>query len=160
MFPTEEHSLKAINELQATFPYAATLLIYAVLERCLKLHLLESRKTLTNAEVNLEFKVGEQKSNDARALDNDAFIREFLLQCTLGTLEAIYKIPNRRYSASRNKVFHSDLFLRDQLRSDYTSRDKENRGYLETAKAHLIEASERYFRQKITESNGFLEFES
>jgi hypothetical protein len=161
MFAKEVHSLKAISELESEFPYAGTLLIYVVLERCLKLHLLENRKTLTDADVNLEYKVrGKRKLSKFRDLDDNAFIREFLVHCTLGNLEGIYKIQDKRYSASRNKVFHSDLFLRAQREHDFKSRDEENRKYLKTAKDHLIEASERYFRQKITESNGLLEFES
>jgi hypothetical protein len=68
MFPKGVYSLEAINELKDKFPYAVTLLIYAVLERCLKLHLLESRKTLTNAEVNLEDKVNEAVSDRCLAL--------------------------------------------------------------------------------------------
>ena len=58
-FPTEEHSLEAINKLQADFPYAATLLIYTLLERCLKLYLRQKRKILT--EVNREYKTHRGK---------------------------------------------------------------------------------------------------
>jgi hypothetical protein len=161
-FPTEEESLKAINKLQADFPYAATLLIYTVLERCLKLHLLEKRKSLTDTEVNLKCKTpyGQKFSlSEARHYDDADFIRLFLVNCPLGTLEHIYKVLDRRYSDARNDVFHSNLFLSDQLSSKYTSRNEENRKYLTKAKAHLIEASKLYFSQEIAESNGALRFE-
>lgn len=162
MLTPEAHSLKAIGKLEGEFPYAATLLVYAVLERCLKLHLLQYRNTLTQNEVDLEGKVGrkKQKLSDFRNLDDVSFIRQFLVNCTLGAIEIIYRVPNRKYSNFRNKVFHSELYFDDQLTSNYQSRDKANRKYLKTAKKHLVEASELYFQRKIIESNGSLQFES
>jgi hypothetical protein len=164
-FPTEEESLKAINKLQEDFPYAATLLIYTVLERCLKLHLLQKRTTLTDAEVNLDFKILRGAGpclRKARDFDDATFIGEFLVNCSLGTLEHIYEmVPRKKYSEPRNHVFHSNLFfLSDQHSRDYPSRDEENLKYLQDAKAHLIEASKLYFRQEITESNGSLAFKT
>jgi hypothetical protein len=161
MYPTERHSLKAINRLQRKFPYAATLLTYTVLERCLKLHLLEKRKTLTEPQFNLKVTANEMTLKEACARGDKELI-EFLTDCTLSKLEQIYWMdPHRKdkYSTCRNDVIHSNLFLRHQLGSDHPSRDKQNRDYLEIAKAHLIEASKLYFRQKITESNGSLQFE-
>jgi hypothetical protein len=162
MFPTEVRSLEAIKELEQEFPYAATLLIYVVIERCLKLYLLENRQNLTDAEVDLERCVGRkrQRLSDVRGLNDKSFIDNFLVNCPLGALETIYRIPGGRYSHSRNGVFHSDLFLRHQVGSDDTSRNKANQEHLKEAKKHLIEASERYFHQKITDSNGLLQFES
>lgn len=161
MFVQEAHSLKAVGKLEAEFPYAATLLVYAVLERCLKLHLLQNRKTLTSAEVELEREVGrnKQKLIDFQNLDDAPFVQRFLVNCTLGALEIIYKVPNKKYSDFRNKVFHSELYLNTQLRSEYQIRDRENRENLKIAKGHLVEASEMYFKERIVELNGSLQFE-
>jgi len=167
-FSTEVDSLKAISKLYEDFPYAATLLIYTVLERCLKLHLLEKRETLTNAEVDLDYKVSPKKNQklslkdaNARGFSRDDFIEKFLRHCNLGNLGRIYRVcPCDKYSKPRNGVIHSNLFLSDQLSSNRKSRDERNREYRNEAKAHLIEASERYFRDKIiTESDGSLRFE-
>jgi hypothetical protein len=164
MFATEVNSLKAISELEREFPYAATLLIYVILERCLKLYLLENRATLREPEVNLECEAGPKKKkkklSEAVRFDEDTFIKRFLMHCSLGNLECIYNIPDNKYSRFRNKIFHSNLFLQDQRRRDEQSRGTENRKYLKAAKEHLIEASELYFHQKITESNGLLRFEN
>jgi hypothetical protein len=163
MFPTEVHSLEAINELTDKFPYAATLLTYTVLERCLKLYLLKNRKTLTEHQFNLKVTANNMKLKEAVRTREDLI--GFLTDCPLSKLEDIYKIyqknPHRKdkYSSCRNDVIHSNLFFRQQLGSDHPSRNKQNRGYLKDAKKHLIEASERYFRQKITESKGSLRFE-
>jgi len=145
--------LKAISELQVKFPYAVTLLIYTVLERCLKLYLLKNRKTLTEHQFNLKVTANNMKLKQAVRTHKDLI--GFLTDCTLSKLEDIYKIykkdPHRKdkYSTCRNDVIHSKLFFRQQLGSDYSSRNKQNRGYLKDAKKHLIEASEKYFREKI-----------
>jgi hypothetical protein len=160
MFPTERHSLRAINKLQRKFPYAATLLTYTVLERCLKLYLLEKRKTLTEPQFNLKVTANKMTLKEACARGDKELI-EFLTDCTLSKLEQIYKMDpycKDNYSTCRNNVIHSNLFLSQQLGSDHPSREKQNRGYLKKAKRHLIEGSKQYFRQEITESNGSLRF--
>jgi len=155
-------TLEAINSLEAKYPYAATVLGYVVLERLLKLHLLRNRMTLTAEEVDFDKKVGRkgQRLGDARDLDDKSFIQRFLLNCALGDLEDIYKIrPKGRYSKDRNGVFHSNLYLVNQLESDYQSRDAQNRAYLKKAKEHLVEASGLYFPQwTIVELRGQLQF--
>jgi hypothetical protein len=163
MLSLEARSLEPIGKLEAEFPYAATLPVYVVLERCLKLHLLEDRKTLAPDEVALDKPVGrgrnKQKLIDVRDLGDASFIRRFLVTLTLHDVEGIYKIPDGKYSKQGNKVFHSDLYLTDQLESDDASRGAANRKYLATAKEHLLEASERYLHRRIISSNGVLRFE-
>ena len=87
-------------------------------------------------------------------------IQQFLVNCSLGTLEIVYRVPGGKYSDHRNKVFHAELYLSDQLAKDYESRVAANRQYLQTAKEHLIEASVRYFHRRIIVLNGALQFES
>jgi hypothetical protein len=119
--------------------------------------LLKKRKTLTEPTVNLNVAANGVPLRDAcKRADKDLI--EFLTECTLSKLEHIYNVHDKRYSDARNNVIHSNLFLSQQLGSDHPSRDKQNRGYLKDAKKHLIEASEKYFRQKIIESNGLLRF--
>lgn len=139
MVSLEARSLEAVGKLEAEFPYAATLLVYVVLERCLKLRLLESRHTLTEKDVELDKPVGRksQKLRDFKDLEDSSFIREFLENCTLGALEIIYRVPKRKYSDHRNEVFHSDLYMKEQLGKDEKSREERNRQYLQTAKEHL-----------------------
>jgi len=162
MLSPEDHSLNAIGKLQSEFPYAATLLVYVFLERCLKLHLLRNRNSLTENEVELCKPVGRknQRLVDVRNFDDTSFIQEFLTNCSLGALEIVYRVPGKRYSDHRNKVFHSELYMSEQMEIDYQSRDVVNRQYLETAKKNLIDASEHYFHRRIIESNGSLQFES
>jgi hypothetical protein len=159
----EQPSLDAIRELEEEYPYAASMLAYLVLELYLKLYLLQYRKTLTAKEVNFGTTVGREnkkiKLGDAKNLDDTSFIQRFLVNCALGDLEKIYYIPRGKYSTHRNKVFHGNLYLADQLGRDYEFRVSQNRAYLETAKKHLIEASKLYFPQwTIVELNGQLQF--
>lgn len=162
MLSPEEHSLRAIGKLESEYPYAATLLVYVVLERCLKLHLLQNRKSLTDKDVELCKPVGRKNHRlaDFRDYDDCSFIKEFLLNCSLGALEIIYRVPGKKYSDLRNRVFHSDLYITEQRGKDYQSRDAANRQHLQTAKEDLIEASERYFHRPIISSNGLLQFQS
>ena len=162
MLTEEAHSLKAISNLESGFPYAATLLIYVVLERCLKLHLLKNRNTLTEPEVALNKPVGPHKLKlvDCKNYDDAVFVEEFLMKCTLGDLEILYKVPSKKYSTPRNKVFHSNFYMIDQLGQDYASREAQNRKFLQAAKEHLIEASDQYFHQRIITSNGVLQLEA
>ena len=162
MIAREKHTLDAINQLKDEFPYAATLLIYVMLERCLKLYLLQNRKSLTAKEVDLYNKVGRKNQQlwQCRNLDDAAFIEEFLVHCSLGSLEIIYKVPSKKYSNSRNQVLHSELYLGEQRGVENQSRERANRQYFQTAKEQLIHASERYFHHRIIESQGLLQFES
>ena len=160
----EQRSLDAINKLETECPYAASMLAYLVLELFLKLHLLHYRKTLTAEKVSFDTEVGRKgmklRLGDAKDLDDTSFIQCFLVNCALGDLENVYKMPNnKRYSQDRNNVFHSNLYLANQSGKDHEFRVSQNCTYLETAKKHLIDASERYFPQwRIVETNGHLQF--
>ena len=164
MLSVEAKSLSAIARLESEdFPYAATLLVYVVLERCLKLYMLEKRRILTHRDIDTSIPVGTARLRfkDFKNHDDSRFIREFLLRCSLGKLELIYRVPHHRYSSYRNKVFHSNFYISDQLGKDDQVRNRANRQYLRTARAHLIEASERYFhRPIISSSNGLLRFQT
>lgn len=70
----EENTITAINKLKKCYPYAAALLVYVVIERQLKLHLLKHRNEIK------EFKKYYSKSNDE-------FIKNRLTKLTLDKLE-------------------------------------------------------------------------
>src|SRR5215813_843104 len=132
----EENSLQAISHLERfQFPYAATLLIYVVLERCLRLHLVETNPSWEPRR-----------------------IKYYLEKATLRRLEKACNIPDRRYSKHRNKVFHSNLYIQ-QNEADEQRREDANWDMLATAKSHLIEASRCYFHHPITEREGVLRFD-
>jgi len=156
-----QRSLDAINTLEPEYPYAASMLAYLLLELYLKLRLLQDRKTLTAGEVDFDTKIGGMKLGDAKGFDDTSFIETVLTQLTLGRLEKVFRIPKERYSQDRNNVFHSNLYLANQLGRDYEFRVSQNHAYLETAKKHLVEASELYFPQwRIVELKGQLQFRS
>ena len=163
MLDVAKPTLEAMNRLEEKYPYAATMLVYLVLERLLKLHLMQYRKALTDKEVEFDKNLGRKGRTlrNAKDLDDRSFIQSFLVHLTLYHLETLFKIPAKRYSKDRNDVFHSNLYLSNQLESDYQSRDAENRTYLNKAKGHLVEASGLCFPQwRIIESNGQLQYGS
>jgi hypothetical protein len=157
----EKSSLDAVNVIAREFPYAATLLIYALLERCLKLYLLENRKTLTDEEVDCQKRVGLQakrKLADYHDCDEDSFIKDFLMNCTLRSVERIFRVPEHKYSKDRNDLVHSNLYMTQQREMAPEQRTKENLDYLRIAKKNLVEASICYFKQPIIESDSLLKF--
>src|SRR2546425_9067090 len=111
----EQKSLTAIKTLEdKNLPYAATLLVYVLLERHLKLHLLEIRNSLTNEQVEtLPPKVSQSTAArlELKNLDEDSFVLQVLKKCALGTLEEVYGVSCHKYSTHRNDIFHSNLFI-------------------------------------------------
>ena len=133
----EKSSLQAISKLEhSRLPYAATLLVYVVLERCLKLHIVETHRNWEPRK-----------------------IKHYLEKATLVDLERVCNvIPVERYSEHRNKVFHSNLYIAQDEENEQRREDA-NWEMLATAKGHLIEASRCYFHHPITEIDGKLRFE-
>ena len=156
----EEYSLTAINELRGKYPYAASLLIYTVLERCLKIYLMGNRnESKVQSELDLTTIINKnQLSYLIKNITNDDnFLNDVLMHCTLGTLEKIFKFPNKPFSTNRNDIVHSNLYLRDQQSDTYAERRKKNEGYLTQAIKDLIDAS-KYFHKDIIDDNGILKF--
>lgn len=113
----KEYSLTAINELRGKYPYAASLLIYIVLERCLKIYLMGNRNE-SKVQSTLELTTRINKKQLSYLIKNitndDNFLNDVLMHCTLGKLEEIFKIRDKPFSTNRNNIVHSNLYLRDQ----------------------------------------------
>jgi hypothetical protein len=162
-FLDEQNTLNAISTIQENFPAAATFLTYALLERCLKLYLLENYKN-TTLNLDCDLKVGKKHKNtkalnDFQTSDGRTFINEFLNKCTLGTLEKIYSMPDKRYSDHRNTFFHSQVYITAQMGQTYDFRHLDNKRHLAKAKKNLIEASKIYFHHQIVERENKLQFD-
>src|SRR5262245_56643215 len=108
----EGSSLRAISKLeQADLPYAATLLVYVVLERCLKFYMLENRKDWEIFKIRKPY---SGKKCDFYVCDYGLFIKNFLTKqnCTLENLEKDYE-KGTKYADHRNKVFHSNFDIKE-----------------------------------------------
>ena len=88
---------------------------------------------------------------------DDKFLKDVLMHCTLGTLEKIFKVPNKPFATNRNNIVHSNLYLRAQQSDTYDEREKKNEGYLSQAIEDLIDAA-KYFHKDIIDDNGILRF--
>jgi hypothetical protein len=131
----EAHSLSAISKLEPAFPYAATLLVYTVIERCLKIYLLTNIDTLPekiyNYQIPIQISNGRPKMTLADCRGSRKLLQSYLTNCPLGVLEKIYKIRPSRYSPARNGVFHSNLYIDDQLDvEEYEIRNRMNHGLI------------------------------
>lgn len=155
----ETSSLLAINELRDDYPYAASLLVYTVLERCLKIYLMENRNNEEmRRRIDLEIRVKGSRLSEQlqKHLDDEQFVNDVLMHCTLRKLEKIYKI-GQCFSTHRNHIVHSNLYLSEQRSDSDDMRMQKNKGYLENAIRDLIRAS-RYFGKEIIEVGGGLKF--
>lgn len=161
LFMEERFSLEAINALKEKYPYAASLLIYTVLERCLKIYLMGNRNIIRlQSELDLSIKIRDNKDLSyfiRQNLDDENFIKDVLMHCPLGKLEKIYKIRNQPFSKNRNGIVHSNLYLHNQRSESYEERVKKNKKYLEQAIKDIIKAS-GYFKKEIINENGVLKF--
>jgi len=85
----ENNTIEAINQLKEDFPYAASMLIYVVIERELKSYVLKNRKTLKTLE------------NKFKTKDDKEFIKRYLTNLTMWQLVNILGI-GKKLSDDRN----------------------------------------------------------
>ena len=142
----EENTIAAINKLKKSYPYAASLLVYVVIERQLKLYLLGHRNEKNN------FK-------NYCCQSDDEFIKNCLTNLTLGKLEKKLKIKCEA-ATDRNNLMHSNLYLSGDKDLSDPERQNKNVKHFETAKTHLIRVFRDYCSIPIEEKEGLLVFKT
>ena len=109
MPPREKNTINAINALMKDYPFAASLLIYALIEQELKFFLLLQRPSYPTRRIKSSVTIprtsGKQFSQFS-SLSGSQFVRQCLHKCTLGTLEHILRIKSRKISVRRNDLMH------------------------------------------------------
>lgn len=159
----ESTSLSAINKLvEFEMPFAAASLCYVMIERCLKLNLIQNRKKLTQKEVDICAKTGKSKLRfkDFAQKDDSIFINEYINTIPLGGLEIIFRIQKNKIKDSRNKLIHSGFYIESEKNLPYEKRNDENWKHYRIAKEHLIYCSENCFNMPIIENSKLIEFKS
>lgn len=161
---SESSTLSAINKLvKFELPFAGAALCYVMIERCLKLYLLNNRQSLTPSEIDVCAKVGYKRLRfkDYANKTDAEFINGFLNTLQLGGLEIVYRIQYK-IRDDRNNLLHSGFYLADQKCKSASERQKENWGYFDTAASHLSRSSRECFKQPIKFESGirYLQFES
>lgn len=161
----ESTTLSAINKLtDLKMPFAAAILCYVMIERCLKLYLLQNRNTLTASDIDICARVGRGKSLRFKdyASNEVAFVNDFLNEIQLGGLEIIYRIQTEGIAYDRNKLIHSGVYLDIEKNMAFDDRQEQNWKHYITAAKHLYVCSTTCFNIPIIfdESSKILRFES
>lgn len=146
MIHPEKNTIDAINKLKDDYPYAASLLVYVVIERQLKEYILKNRNQIDNFKKNIT------------ESDNE-FIKNVITKLTLEKVEKRLEIT-RGPAKDRSDLMHSNLYLLKEKDLPDCERHNKNIQYFEKAKAHLIRIFKDYSDILIVEKEGQLVFKS
>ncbi len=152
----EQNTIIAINNLRENYPYAASMLIFVVIERELKKYIIQHRseELLQNKHVKIMCKnISIKDFNDK---DDECFLNEFISKITLGSTEQILGINVNPPSALRNDLIHSKEYLLHESSLKESDRISINKKKFERSKKHLIEIFKKYSDYDIAEENGIL----
>jgi hypothetical protein len=158
----ETSTLSAISQLRRKYPYAAALLAYVLVERLIKGYTLEHRKDAKYALVSTPSKnsLRQHKGKSLASLvmlSDDEFVKDVLCHITLGDVEEMLKLPQRRRSAAdRNEVMHSNLYLKEETKLNRSDRHDKNIARFNRALKHLRWAIYRYTGGRLVEGKSSL----
>jgi hypothetical protein len=152
----EQPALDAVNELtmeEKKYPYAASMLIYLIIERELKDYVMEHKQLYLNKKLNSRPAV---YGNDLTETGFDNVVQNL----TLGSLEALIGIKGSptKPSANRNALMHSKGY-RDRRIKDRKNSSMKDKDAFATAKKDLIWVFEKYSSFKVSNKEGRLVFE-
>lgn len=158
----EASSIGAIDQLRSSFPYAAALLCYVVVERVLKSYVLKRRGDAKYADTKLPRKKmldshGGKTLREVSELTSEQFLDRILTRLTLGEVEQLLARPEGDKSAhGRNEAMHSNLYLTSEVRLSRDERSAKNEARYEPALNHLKRALDCYANWSLVERDGKL----
>jgi hypothetical protein len=160
MPPREKNTINAINALMKDYPFAASLLIYALIEQELKFFLLLQRSSFPPRRLNKSVVIPrtQKKFSQLSSLSDSKFVRGCLHNCTLGTLERILRIRSRRISVRRNNLMHLNKYVQSEHKKPTKERIKLDKDRLKKAVKDLVYCSDRFFADKVVFCRGQLVF--
>lgn len=140
--PTIDVINKIYNDYH--YPVAASLLVYAIIERILKEYIIKHRKNSSVLDYSYckclhSGPISLQKYYNYNSKD---FIKKFIKNITLGDAQKVVnknKIKNkvRDYATARNNLMHSNSYLLEENKKNKEKRtDINNKNYIEAIK-HL-----------------------
>jgi hypothetical protein len=134
----ETFTIDALNEISQKYPFAASLLAYAIIERILKEYIMKHRKN--HELLDYSFQKPSRKPNQQISLGKyynlkkQDFIKQFIKNITLGDAEQIVLGNNKnKYSTARNNLMHSYSYLLEERKCNRTERQLVNKNNFEIA---------------------------
>jgi hypothetical protein len=135
----EKSTIHALNQISPNYPFAAALLVYALIERILKEYIIKNRKNRSLIDYSYSKPSYPQLSlqNYHRYKKGD-FLRLFIKRITLGDAQKIV-IANckRNYATARNDLMHSNSYLLEQRKYTKAKRHGINKQSYRKAIDHL-----------------------
>ena len=136
----ENDQINAINAIkklyELDYPYAASLLIYTIIERILKIYIIQHKKDSNLINHKFEKNKFKEISNFIMLNDDDFFSKFILKQnITLGDIPHIINNLNKNFSKSRNDIVHSNIYLLSDYKKNKEDQKKiNNDNYLQAIK--------------------------
>ncbi|NPV01753.1 MAG: hypothetical protein HPY53_10275 [Brevinematales bacterium] len=150
-YENEKKTIDAINSLSVGFPYASTMLIYLLIERLLKVYIIQNRRDKS------KFNLGTYcEKCEIFCIENDEeFFNRFKMdkKC-LGEIEKFLpkeckKYDTDRISKKRNSILHSNFYLKNDFNQSDEKRKEINRENFIVALDDLKYILENYSPLKI-----------
>jgi hypothetical protein len=133
----EVKTIEAINEINKLYPYAATLLVYALIERVLKQYIIRYRgnKQRLDHDKELQKKGKVLILKDFINYNEDKFIKHYIKKIALGDIPSLVKkFKNPDFAKLRNDYMHSNIYLSEQHKKPDNIRHSENeKGFIKAA---------------------------
>ena len=157
MIHIEETTIHAINELSDSYPYAASMLTFVVIERELKEYILKNRHS--DKILRSSRKIDNKTIRDLDLCSEDEFAAKFLRKLPLGDAEEIVGIcASERPSTLRNDIMHSRRFTTGEKNLTPEKRKEIYKKDLVKAKKYVVKVFKNYSSVHLIEIKGRLSF--
>ncbi|MBI5026518.1 MAG: hypothetical protein HZC12_07310 [Nitrospirae bacterium] len=136
----EKGTICALNNISQKYPFAASLLAYAIIERIFKEYIIKNRKnkSLVDYSYYKSSSSGQISLGKYYKCKKGEFIKKFIKRITLGDAQIIV-IANKKknYATARNDLMHSNSYLLEQRKYTKTKRRNINIQNYRNAIKHL-----------------------
>jgi len=134
----DKSTIKALNEISAKYPFAASLLVYAIIERILKEYIIKNRKKRSLLDYSYCKCPSQISLQNYHRFKKEDFVKRFIKRITLGDAQRIVLTNGKRdYATARNDLIHSNSYLLEQRKYKKTKRHDINKQSYKTAIQHL-----------------------
>lgn len=156
----DARTVRAIGELRGSYPYAAALLSYVVVERVLKRSALAHWQDHSLAQRAIPTKIqkhGGKELQELQHLTERQRLHEVLSKMTLGEVEVLLcRSEKDKCGSDRNEIMHSDLYLKNESTLSRAKQVQKNKARFDLALTHLRLVLEHFEGLAIVEKNGVL----
>jgi len=155
----EKTTIDALNNVSKKYPFAASLLAYAIIERILKEYIIKNRKnrSLVDRSYCKWSRSGPINLGKYYKFKKDEFIRQFIKKIALRDAQTIVLADKPKdYATDRNNLMHSNSYLLEERKYTKTKRHKINIENYKKAINHLEFVINSFADFKIVRENDII----